>query len=129
MKREHWLRPRWRHIRRVLRLSVLSGVEIPCDFSNFEEFAAYIEKHLGEPRGDCNRLHRRQLSAGYVAGNLVWSRQIEVSSDCAPHQIRVAGETGSVGYFAEKYGVNYATAYSRLQRGWSAERVFTRVGE
>ena len=127
-KPEHWLGPRWRHIRQVRRLAALSGQDIPCDFADFEEFVAYIEKHLGEPRGDCNRLHRRELSRGYVAGNLVWSRQREVSSDCAPHQIEIAGERGSVGYFAERYGVNYATAYSRLQRGWSAERAFGSQG-
>lgn len=110
---------RWRYMRQE---AVKRGV--PCDFATFPDFAEYVTREVGIPEDPTLRLYRKVLEKGWVAGNLEWGTRHNVGDGCADLRVIVDGELHCIAHHARHYGINRATAYSRLQRGWDADRAF-----
>lgn len=75
--------------------------------------------------GECT-IERKDGNGNYEPSNCKWATQKEQSNNIRNNRrITYNGETLTIAEWAERLGVNYHTLYTRLDRGWSLDEVFT----
>lgn len=97
------------------------GIKV-CDEwqESFETFLA----DMGE-RPEGLTLDRKDNAGPYCKDNCKWSTRTEQGRNQRTNKmVTVEGVTMAFSAAAEHYGVNAATAHSRIHRGWSIERTF-----
>ena len=75
--------------------------------------------------GECT-LDRIDVNGNYEPSNCRWVPQkIQSNNVRRNRRITYNGETHTIAEWAEKLGVNYHSLYTRIDRGWSLDEVFT----
>lgn len=84
---------------------------------------------FAQDMGECPEGHsieRQDNSKGYSPENCVWaSKTVQSRNRRSLRYVTYAGETKSVGEWAEETGIPYFTLIRRLDRGWTPERALT----
>lgn len=92
---------------------------------SFEKFFEYVSAlpHYGKPGRSLDRIDN---NGNYEPGNLRWSTAKEQQRNTrCNHNITFMGRTQCLAAWAEEIGLNTCTLWSRIKRGWSAERALT----
>lgn len=75
------------------------------------------------PRPDGCTLDRLNNSGPYSKQNCVWApRKLQERNKRTNRIVQVHGVRMTLAEAAERYGIDYYTLYTRLNRGWTAER-------
>jgi hypothetical protein len=83
-------------------------------------------KDMGEPPTNKHTLDRRDNSLGYSPENCRWATPLEQQRNKRnSHFITYADETLTIAEWAARTGISPSMVYSRIYRGWSAERALT----
>lgn len=87
---------------------------------NIKTFIKYIETKLGAKPTASHSIDRIENNRGYYPGNIRWATKSEQSNNRkSVRRFTYKGETETVRYFADKYGVKFATVRNRLRKGYS----------
>ena len=129
---DHPLFRRWTGIRQAMLNPnspdyVWAGAKgIKCKHLNdFEQFADMVEGDIGELPSDELKLHRIDLNKGWYPGNLVWATQAEVSKSQTKNIfITIGKQTQNITDWADKFSVNYWTAWRRYKKGFKGKEIF-----
>lgn len=85
---------------------------------SIDSFINYVDRVLGPKPSKQHTIDRINNLGHYIPGNIRWASKEEQSNN--RRSVRVFdynGETGTVRHFARKYGINFNTLRTRLQRG------------
>lgn len=98
------------------------GIAICERWRTFTNFLA----DMGErPKG--RTLERIDNDGNYEPGNCRWATLMEQNCNKRTnHNLTLNGQTMCVAEWARHLGISPTTLYSRMHKGWSAERVLTR---
>lgn len=95
------------------------------DYSSFEAWAIEHGYNNGAPRGQCT-IDRKDVNGNYNPENCrIVSQKEQTRNKRNNRFLTYKGETKTVSEWAEIYGMNPATLYSRLSYGWEIERCLT----
>lgn len=119
---QHPLWRRYTNLRERLKRQPQTPVE---PWQNFWEFAQDIEYHLGLPPSPQHKLHRRNLSQGWVIGNLCWALQPEVVGN-SEHAIRITYKhrTQCLKAWSKELNLSYDVLLQQYHRGMPARLMF-----
>ena len=89
-----------------------------------DSFANFLDD-MGEPlKGQ--RLDRINNDGDYEPSNCMWVSPKENSRNTRSNVcLTFKGKTQCLAAWAEEYGINYSTFFSRLSSGWSLEKILT----
>ena len=95
-----------------------SRVRVCSQWKRVEAFIEYVERVLGPRPTKSHTIDRIRNSRHYVPGNIRWATKGEQSNnrDCV-NLFEYQGERGTIRFFSDKYGVNFATIKTRLRKG------------
>lgn len=91
-------------------------------FKSFEDFL----KEIGRKPSPELQLDREDNDSHYMKGNIRWiTRKEQVINKSNNHFLEFKGERLTISQWSKKFGLNRNTITSRLNRGWSIEKVLT----
>ena len=97
------------------------GILISNSWLNFSNFY----KDMGKKPAD-KSIDRINNDGNYSKNNCKWSSPREQSNNSRMNHVLVyKGESLNVSEWARKLNINSSTLFSRLQRGWTIERILT----
>lgn len=95
------------------------GITICPEWSNFPAFRDWALEN-GYKAG--LTIERKNVNGNYEPDNCTWIPKAEQARNKRQsRRFTVNGETRCLAVWARRYGVNYYTLWSRLQRGWAFE--------
>jgi hypothetical protein len=101
---------------------VLRGITVCERWRDFEEF----ESDMGARPSKNHSIDRKDNSKGYEPGNCYWATPEQQMRNKRKNRIvNYQGEMMTLAEAAEKSGINYSTAKSRLNAGLSEEEAFS----
>ena len=97
------------------------GIQCHWGRGQYREFETWVLKKLGPPQGDEKYLTRIDIDGDFAPGNLAWRSGREKANRPDGHSklYRMGRRTQSLRGWAREYNINYATLWSRIQRGWT----------
>lgn len=98
------------------------GITVCDRWMEFKNFHA----DMGEPKRG-QTIERVDNDKGYTPGNCVWVSRTEQGRNKRNNVlISIDGETHPLSYWAERYGIKYATVHQRMTKyGWPPEIAVT----
>ena len=92
-----------------------------CD--EWQDFEPFKEWAFNNGYKDSLTIDRIDVNGNYEPSNCRWATVKEQQNNKRTnHIVTYNGETKTVSQWAEELGINRETIYTRLSRGWSAER-------
>ena len=96
------------------------GITICDEWLN--DSSKFIEWALNNGYQEGLEIDRIDNDKGYSPDNCRWVTHAEnMRNTCKTKMLTVNGETNTIHYFSEKYGIGEHTIYMRLRSGWSHE--------
>lgn len=94
-----------------------------------DSFEAFLGD-MGPRPGPGYSIDRRENGKGYEPGNCRWATRTEQNRNSSRNQfITLKGETRCLSEWVAILGLNYATVYNRIRRGWDHERALTQPAD
>lgn len=82
------------------------------------KFVKYVSDNLGKKPSAEHSIDRIDTSGDYVPGNIRWATKLTQSNNRRYVRLfEYGGEKGTARYFADKYGMKFATLRTRLRKG------------
>lgn len=99
---------------------------ITCHWDNSHDFDQYVLKNLGLPQhGYQSLLTRIDESEDYKPGNLQWTTRKEISNNTSRNiYFTWNKKTQTMTQWADHFGINRSTIYSRYKNGWTFREMF-----
>jgi len=129
---QHPLYRRWAHIRQAVYNEHSDnyknvggrGIKLSASLEHFEDFVYLVELHLGPvPASPNNKLSRIDQTKDYTIKNMCWANSHDVGRRLPKSiKIKIGKKTRTLKEWSELQGINFYTAYGRLERGWTARQ-------
>lgn len=98
------------------------GITVCQRWRTFENFFA----DMGERPSDKHSLDRINNDGNYEPGNVRWATDAEQQRNTSrTRRVTLHGRTMCVKDWARELGISSAVVYTRMHKGWSAERALT----
>lgn len=99
------------------------GITVCKEWSTPEPFCRWAIENGYSPS---LTLERKDNSKGYSPDNCIWAtRTAQARNRRSNHMITIGGQTRPAAEWIEIYKILPRRAYSRINRGWTGERIFT----
>lgn len=103
------------------------GISICKEWHDFEVFRDWA---IGNGYSNSVTIDRINVDGDYSPDNCKWStRKEQAKNKRNSILITIGGETHSVSEWAHIKNINVRTIYSRLRRGWDAEKILNEKGD
>lgn len=130
MNKHHELYRRWTQIRQTVLnprapdYKNMGGLPV-VGLDNFERFRDFVESEIGPLPGSEYKLHRKNLSRGWVRNNLEWCLQTKVGKDQRKNiHVTYKRRRQLLIDWCRELNISYWRAYRRYRRGLRGREVF-----